>query len=91
MATNLRLQPEAAQALRAEAQRSGRSQQDVIRTAIERYLALVGADDAPGDVEALAGTGAIKPPRVPYRKPRRRLVLPAGTTTADLLEREDRM
>jgi hypothetical protein len=77
--------------LRAEARRSGRSQQDVIRTAVDRYLALVRTGDSPGsDLDTLVSTGAVRPPRMPYRRPRRRLALPAGVTTADLLDREDR-
>jgi hypothetical protein len=91
MATNLRLRPEAEAALRAEARRSGRSQQDVIRTAVDRYLALVRTGDSLGsDLDTLVSTGAVRPPRMPYRRPRRRLALPAGVTTADLLDREDR-
>lgn len=77
--------------MRAEAQRSGRSQQDVIRAAVDRYLATVATADHPdSDLDQLVNTGAVRPPRVPYRRPRRRLPLPAGVTTADLLDRDDR-
>lgn len=40
MATNLRLRPEAETALRKEAERTGRSQQDLIREALDRYLSI---------------------------------------------------
>lgn len=91
MATNLRLRSEAEAALRAEAQRSGRSQQDVIRAAIDRYLAHVPTTDRlDTDLDRLVSAGVVVPPRVPYRRPRRRLALPPGVTTADLLDRDDR-
>jgi predicted transcriptional regulator len=40
MAMNLRLSPEAEAALRAEADRANRSQQDLIRDAVDQYLGL---------------------------------------------------
>jgi len=90
MATNLRLRPDAEEAVRAEAQRSGRSQQQVIRDAVDRYLALT-PDAAPtSDLDALIAAGAVRPPRTPYRKARKRISLPTGVTTAELLDREDR-
>lgn len=94
MATNLRLSHEAEEAVRAEARRSGRSQQEVIRAAINRYLAL-GPDADSGqqksDLEQLIASGMVRPPRTPYRRPRRRLRLPGGVTSADLLDRSDRI
>ena len=89
MATNLRLRPEAQQAVRAEAERSGRSQQEVIRDAIDSYLAL-RPETARGDLEVLVAAGAARPPRVPYRRPRWRLTLGEGENTAELLDRSDR-
>lgn len=88
-ATNLRLRPEAAEAVRAEAQRSGRSQQDVIRTAIDREL---GLDDGHNSRSraVLAGAG-VKPPRTPYSAPAKRIVLPPDVTSLDLLDRSDRV
>jgi hypothetical protein len=89
MATNLRLHPEAEEALRAESQRSGRSQQEIVRTALDRYLGLVPGGAA-SDLDELISTGQVRPPRVPYRRPHRRVSLPPGMTTADLLDRDDR-
>jgi len=91
MATNLRLRPDAEEAVRVEAQRSGRSQQEVIRDAIDRYLALTPDAAPPSDLEALIATATVRPPRTPYRKARKRITLPSGVTTADLLDREDRV
>ena len=97
MATNLRLRPETERALRAEAERSGRSQQEVIRAAVDTYLGLTPVgdrEDESGDVSELGmlvAAGSIRPPRSPYRRPSRRLTLPPGLTTADLMDREDRL
>jgi hypothetical protein len=94
MATNLRLSHEAEEAVRAEARRSGRSQQEVIRAAINRYLALAPDADSgqqKSDLERLIASGMVRPPRTPYRRPRRRLRLPGGATSADLLDRSDRI
>lgn len=91
MATNLRLRPEAEEAVRAEAQRTGRSQQEVIREAVNRYLGLAAHTKPDTDLDRLIATGTVRPPRVPYRKPRTRLALPAGVTTAQLLDRAERM
>lgn len=90
MATNLRLRSDAEEAVRAEAKRTGRSQQDVIRDAIDRYLVL-RPEAAGSDLDLLVASGAVRPPRLPYRKPRRRLIMPAGVTTAELLDRSDRV
>lgn len=96
MAVNLRLRPEAAEALRAEAERSGRSQQEVLRAAVDTYLGIepVIREDAPEgatEVEQLVAARMVRPPRSAYRRPTRRLTLPAGVTTADLLDRDDRV
>jgi len=91
MATNLRLRPDAEQAVRIAAQRSGRSQQDVIREAVDRYLGLMPRDITVGELDRLVATGTVRSPRVPYRRPRRRLTLPSGVTTAALLDRGDRI
>lgn len=91
MATNLRLRPDAEEAVRAEARRSGRSQQDVIREAVDRYLALAPEPGAWSDLDALVATGGVRRPRQSYRRPRRRIGLPPGATTAELLGRSDRI
>lgn len=91
MATNLRLRPDAEEAVRAEAQRSGRSQQEIIRAAVDRYLGVTPDATPAGDLDALVASGAVRPPRTPYRKPVRRLTLPSGLTSADLLDRTERV
>lgn len=90
MATNLRLRPDAEEAVRAEALRTGQSQQQVIRDAVDRYLVL-RPEAASSDLEVLMASGTVRPPRLPYRRPRARLSLPAGLTTAELLDRSDRV
>lgn len=91
MATNLRLRPEAEEAVRAEAGRSGRSQQEILREAVDRYLGLAPEAAGHSDLDALIASGAVRPPRVPYRRPRRRLTLAAEATSAELLDRSDRL
>jgi hypothetical protein len=90
MATNLRLRPDAEAAVRAEAQRSGRSQQEVIRDAIDRQLGLTARTDGSRHDEALIASGAVRPPREPFRAAATRIEPPAGVTTLDLLAREER-
>lgn len=90
MATNLRLRPEAKEAVRLEADRTGRSQQAVIREAIDRHLGLVPPGTPTGDLARLVATGTVRPPRTPYRRPANRARLPSGVTSADLLDRADR-
>ena len=89
MATNLRLRAETENALRAEAERTGRSQQELIREALDRYL---GVRVTPGSrsMDRLIASGAVIPPEVPYRRPHRLITLPDGITSLDLLDREDR-
>ncbi|MGH9045238.1 MAG: hypothetical protein ACRDVP_10485 [Acidimicrobiales bacterium] len=91
MAMNLRLSAEAEQALRREAERTGRSQQEVIREALGRHLGLVTGESGRSELGALVSTGNVRPPRVPSRKIVKRLKLPQGVTSADLLERGDRV
>ena len=89
MATNLRLRPATEDALRAAAERTGRSQQDLIREAIDRYLE---PELAPRhtDFDQLVAAGLVIPSRTPYRRVENPITLPDGMTTADLLDREDR-
>jgi predicted transcriptional regulator len=87
MAMNLRLRRDAEEAVRREAERSHRSQQDVLRAAVDHYLNLGAV--APAQDELLA-RGRVLPPRTPYRK-----VVPdpstaGGPSSADLLDRDDR-
>lgn len=91
MAMNLRLSEEAQQALRVEAARSGRSQQEIVRDAVARRLHLVPERSADNDRDALIASGLVRPPRQPYRKVTPVISLPPDTTTLDLLNRDDRL
>ncbi len=91
MATNLRLRRDAEEALRLEAERTGRSQQDVIREAIDRHLGLLPNKALRGELDALIESGMVRPPRTPYRRATKRITLPDGLTSADLLDRHDRI
>lgn len=88
---NLRLGADAEEAVRREAQRTGRSQQDVIREAVGRHLGLSAGESPRSDLSLLISTGAVRPPRTPYRRVVKRLSLPPGITSADLLDRDDRI
>ena len=91
MATNLRLREEAEEAVRREAKRTGRSQQEVIRDAVDRHLGLASAGPQATELEALVAVGEIRRPRAPYRRATARLRLDDGVTSADLLDRSDRL
>jgi hypothetical protein len=88
---NLRLSPEAAQAVRREAERTGRSQQEVIREAVSRHLGLATGGTSRNELDAMVSTGMVRPPRGSSRKTAKRLRLPPGVTSADLLDRGDRI
>lgn len=90
MAMNLRLSSAAQDAVRREAQRTGRSQQEVVRDAIARHLGVVTGGSARSELGVLVSTGAVRPPRAASRKVER-LRLPPGVSTADLLDRGDRL
>lgn len=95
MATNLRLRKEAEEALRVESERTGRTQQELIRRAVDTALGLNPEGLAPSaaDVERrqeLRRRG-ITPPRVPYREATTLIQLPAGTASTDVIDREDRV
>lgn len=87
VAMNLRLRPEAEEALRAEAERSHRSQQDVLRAAVDQYLGL--SDPAPEQDELLS-RGRVRPPRTPYRRVVPDPATAGGPGVLDLLGRDDR-
>lgn len=89
MATNLRLRPDAEAALCAEAERSGRSQQEILREALDRYLHLTGGGPSSGD--ALLRSGTLLPPRTRYRRVTPTRTLPTGITSLDLLDRDERL
>jgi hypothetical protein len=91
MATNLRLRPDAEEAVRAEAARTGRSQQELIREAVDAYLGL--RDSHPrSEAEALVATGSVLPARTPFVEvdDEDMLRLPEGVTTLQLLDRDER-
>ncbi len=90
MAMNLRLSPDAEAALRREAERTGRSKQEVVREALSRQLGLSPTHGS-SELGALVATGTVRPPRMPHRRVATRLTLPPGTASADLLDRDDRI
>lgn len=73
-------------ALRAAARRTGRSQQDLLREAVNRFLA-IGPSDSPRDRAVAAGL--VKAP-TPFQDVQPTIVLPEGVATLDLLERDNR-
>jgi hypothetical protein len=84
MATNLRLSREAADALRAAAVRSGRSQQELLREAVDSYLGRAPGDAPPHEAVV---SGLVLPP-TPFRDVVPTVRLRRGVTTAALLDRE---
>ena len=86
MGTNLRLSEELAGALREEAARRGRSQQDIVREAIAKELGMA-SELTPMERAVRAGT--VEEPE-PFRDSEPTLTLPGGTSSLDLLDREDR-
>src|SRR3954447_14543676 len=68
MPLKVRLTPEAASALQAEAERSGRSQQEIVQEAVSRYLS-IGDDAGVTSERALARAAqSVHAARVTYRK-----------------------
>jgi hypothetical protein len=59
VATNLRLSAEAASALRDVSMRTGRSQQDLLRKAVDQYLGLRKGDR---ELAHAVVSGLVKPP-----------------------------
>lgn len=90
MATNLRLRPTTEAALRAESERTGRSQQELIREALDQFLGLDKPAPRKDRIEELIAQGVLIAPRIPYRRAERLLELPEGVTSLDLLDRDDR-
>jgi len=87
MAVNLRLRPDAVLALRAESERTGLSQQQILRRAVDEHLGIAARTRTPEWPEW------VEPPAEPYREPRTRLTLPTGVTSLDLLDdlRQERL
>ena len=91
MATNLRLRAVAEEALRREAERTGRSQQDLIREAVDRYLGLAGDRPSTSDRDVVVASGLALPARRAYEELEELVRLPEALTTIDLLDRDDRV
>ena len=86
MATNLRLNEKTAKALRDAAKSRGQSQQELIREALERFL---GLESEMSDRDRAIASGLVKA-GTPFVDFEPFLVLPAGMTTLDLLDRDER-
>lgn len=86
---NLRLRPDAEEALRIEAERSDRSQQDVLRAAVDRYLG-IGAGRDVSQEDELITSGRVRPSRTPYRRVVPREDTASSVPTSELLDRDDR-
>jgi len=91
MATNLRLRPDAEAAVRAEAVRTGRSQQELIREAVDAYLGLRPSHPR-SETEALIADRSALPARTPFVEVDAddMVPLPDGVTTLELLDRDER-
>ncbi|MGI8612797.1 MAG: ribbon-helix-helix protein, CopG family [Nocardioidaceae bacterium] len=85
MATNLRLSAETATALRAAAESTGRSQQDLLRDAVNRYLGLSGESDRERGVRS----GLVRPPSS-FVDVTPSVQLAAGVSILDLLDRDEK-
>lgn len=82
VATNLRLSQAAADALRRAAKKTGRSQQQLLREAVDRYLGLDtrGSDRERARTDGLVHTGS------PFRDVAPTVRLPHGVTIRELLD-----
>lgn len=91
MATNLRLRPDAEVALRTRATAAGRSQQELIREAVDRYLGLISEPLPRTGAGALLASGGVLPARHGFRESAELLPLRDGVGTLRMLDREDRV
>ncbi len=85
MATSLRLTDDAATALRDTARRTGGSQQDLLREAVDSCLG-IGGQDSPRDRAVIAGVVKAPSPSVDVVPT---VVLPGGHSVLDLLDRHN--
>jgi predicted transcriptional regulator len=85
VSTNLRLSPEAAAALRETANKTGRSQQELLREAVDQYLGL-RRDTL--TLERAIASGLVRPP-TPFADTTPTARLPQGVSTTDLLDRDE--
>lgn len=90
MATNLRLRPDAEEAVRLRAARTGRSQQALIREAVDRYLGLSESPVNRSEAEAMVATRGVLPARSDYQELDDLIRLRGGGDTNDLLGRDER-
>jgi len=87
----LRLEPSADEALKSEAARTGQTQQSIVRVAVDQYLGRAPRLDViPGSIAQLIERGILEAPSEPFRRDRDLIALPAGVTTLDLLQRDER-
>lgn len=86
MSTNLRLSATAAAALRVAAGEQGRSQQDLLREAVDRYLGLAPET---GSRERAVAAGLVRRP-TPLQDVQAWIGLPPGVSSLDLLDRNER-
>ncbi|WP_109774516.1 ribbon-helix-helix protein, CopG family [Quadrisphaera granulorum] len=94
MAINLRLAPEAEEALRERAAITGRSQQELLRAAVDALLErhdVEGAPSAASESHQLISRGRLHPARVAYRRPVQRYTAPNGGRSSDALDRDERL
>lgn len=85
MSTNLRLSADAVSALREASRRSGRSQQDLLREAVDQFL---GLSRVSGARQLAVASGLVLAP-APFRDTTPDLKLAQGVSTLDLLDRDD--
>ncbi len=91
MATNLRLTAEAEEALREASVRTGRSQQEIIRAAIDTALGLDGKHSLDALRDAELRRRGLVPARVSFAECPHPVPLTPGSHTADLLDRDERL
>jgi hypothetical protein len=84
MSTNLRLDERATAALRAAAAKSGRSQQELLREAVDRYLGLEATQTSR---DFALSSGLVKAP-TPMRDIEPSIHLEQGMGILDLLDRD---
>lgn len=77
---NLRLRPEVAEALRAESERTGVSQQEILRRAVDDHLGLAAA------ARSRRLPDWVEPPRQVFRDVVPRVALPEGITSEQILD-----
>jgi len=85
MATNLRLSAPATAALRELSVTTGRSQQELIREAVDRFLGRTGEPEVR---QRAIESGLFKAP-TPFQDVTPSIRLEHGRTTVDLLDRDD--